>query len=447
MRNRRKIIAICKCLNKLEINLESYNINIKRNGEYICYTCAINKAKIEKKFSNSESRSINSKKMWQNEEYRLKITAASIRKNSTDEFRQKQRDRTVKLWRDKEYRNKVIGGVTNALADECVRQKISDSLIIKYQNDSSYKAKIINAIANQPRISSIQSMLYDLLDNFKVQYHKEGSGTVIGYYAFDCLIMKQNNMRKNLLIECQGDYWHSLDNIKRNDKAKFTYINKYFPEYEIMYIWEHEFYTKDGVLDRLKSKLGLDIAINDFDFNDVIIKRVKSSDIKSFLDSYHYIGKDRGGKCFGAYLDGKLIACVVYSSQLRQNIASQFNVTSDELRELSRFCIHPKYHKRNFASWVISRTLKMVDASIVIAYADTTVGHNGTIYKASNFSLDHTIQADYWYVNKDGYVMHKRTLYGHAVKLQMTENEYADKNGYIKQWGGEKLCYIKINKS
>lgn len=77
----------------------------------------------------------------------------------------------------------------------------------------------------------------------------------------------------------------------------------------------------------------------------------------------------------------------------------------------------------------------------IVAYADTTVGHIGTVYKAAGFKLHHEVPADHWYVDRDGYVMHKRTLYGRAVKMQIKEAEYAEQNGYQKRWGGKKLCF------
>ena len=80
---------------------------------------------------------------------------------------------------------------------------------------------------------------------------------------------------------------------------------------------------------------------------------------------------------------------------------------------------------------------------MVIAYADTTVGYDGGIYKASNFKLHHIVPSDYWYVDTSGYVMHKRTLYGRAKSLKMTEAEFAEKYNYIKKYGGEKLCFIR----
>ena len=249
-------------------------------------------------------------------------------------------------------------------------------------------------------------------------------------------------MTKYLLIECQGDYWHSSQDAQRRDKSKFTYINRYFPEHEIMYIWEHEFSAKDRVLDRLKLKLGIDIKTKDFDFKNVELREVSGGDIKSFLDAYHYIGKGRGGKCFGAYHGDELIACIVFSPPLRQNTAGQFGLVDGDIRELSRLCIHPSYHKKNFASWFISRAIKLIDSKLVIAYADTTVGHDGTVYKASNFELHHTVPSDYWYVDGDRFVMHKRTLYGRACKMGMIESDFAEEYGYVKKWGGEKLCYV-----
>jgi len=248
------------------------------------------------------------------------------------------------------------------------------------------------------------------------------------------------DMHRHLLIECQGDYWHSLDKARRNDRAKFTYMDRYFPEYEIMYIWEHEFYSKDGVLDRLRIKMGADIRVISFEFGDVEIKEVKSSDIRSFLDAYHYIGRGRGGKCFGAFLGGTLIACVVLSSPSRNNGSELFG---DNYCEVSRFCIHPAYHKKNFGSWLLSRVLRTLKCDRVVAYTDTTVGHTGILYKANNFKLHHTVPADYWYVGPGFYVMHKQTLYKRARAAHMTESEFAGENSYVKRYGGNKLCFVR----
>ena len=347
-----------------------------------------------------------------------RMVANTIIAMAKPEVRQKLVQHAQSLWRKEDYRKAHI----TAMNRPEVREKLA-----------------IARAAQSGRISSIQSKLYSYLDELGVEYYKESERTRIGFYVFDCLVM---NGDKKLLIECQGDYWHSLVNAERNDRSKFTYISRYFPEYEIMYVWEHEFYCKDRVLDRLKLKLGIDIETKEFNFSDLIVREIDNIEAKTFLDLYHYLGKDRGGKAFGVFDDDLLVAAIVFSPPLRQNTAGQFGLADGEVRELSRLCIHPSYHKKNFASWFIKRALKQIECKLVIAYADTTVGHDGGIYKASNFELHHTVPADYWYIDISGHVMHKRTLYGRAVKQKMTENEFAETKGYVRKYGGEKLCYI-----
>lgn len=371
---------------------------------------------------------------------------------NSQEYREKMREicnseeykaKWAIIYNSPEYKEKISKILNDPEFRERMR-KIYDSPEYKAKmqaiyNSPEYKEKLAVARAAQSgRPSSIQLQLYKYLDDLQITYHKEGENTKIGYYVFDCLI---NHNGVKILVECQGDYWYSLPKAIRNDKSKFTYINRYFPEYQIMYIWEHEFSAKNRVLDRLKLKLGINIETKTFNFEDITIKEITAKEYKPFLDSYHYIGKGRGGKCFGAYLNSELIACIAYSPPIRQNIAEQFD-SDHEISELSRMCIHPSYHKKNFASWLISHTIKLIKAKLIVAYADTTVGHTGAIYKAANFKQHHTVSPDYWYSDQDGYIMHKRTLYGKAQRLKLSESEFASKYEYTKKFGGEKICYI-----
>lgn len=418
-----------KCLNCSVVRVQKYRPD--RFIGWLCHHCAMVQGHKEGKFTimpnkpskaGCEKLAQLAKDRWNNREYREKWKTT---RNSTKATRSKfskelwsDQDRLTKLsnslktlWKNEEYRVKQKAGYTDV---------VKETMALKR--------------SQQPSISSIQLQLYQYLDDLGVSYHKEGPETTKGYFVFDCLVPRIDGIHKNLLIECQGDYWYSLARTQQNDRSKFTYIDRYFPNYEIMYIWEHEFYAKDRVLDRLKAKLGLLINGVDFEFAKVELKIPTPIELKKFLDAYHYIGKGRGGKVVGAYLNGELIGCVVFSSPLRQNLG---NIT-----ELSRLCIHPSYHKKNFASWLVSKALKSV-SGVIVAYADRTVGHVGTVYKACGFKLDHVVPADYWYVDEDGYVMHKKTLYNQAVRLKMTEAGFADKNNYMKVFGGQKFCYTK----
>lgn len=132
--------------------------------------------------------------------------------------------------------------------------ELSERALALWQNDE-YRTKVLFGASLTPRISSIQILLYELLDRLGLDYYKEGPETVIGYYMFDCLV--KNRSGRDTLIECQGDYWHKLPNNITRDKAKFTYTTRYFPQFDIMYIWEHEFYDGDCVLDRLRTNFGI----------------------------------------------------------------------------------------------------------------------------------------------------------------------------------------------
>ena len=284
-------------------------------------------------------------------------------------------------------------------------------------------------------VSSIQRRLYTFLDDLGVTYHKEGERTTIGPYVFDCLVEYGG---KNMLIEVQGDYWHAQAKAIQRDKSKFTYISRYFPEYEISYVWEKEFLAKDRVLDRIKLKLGIQIETVDFDFSSVTVVPCTSAVASEFVDSYHYLGRGRSKLSVCARIGEKVVAVCVFGQPIRQVIGG---MDQCDCIEITRLAIHPSYHKKNFASWFVSRCVKMVDRPVV-AFADTTVAHIGTTYKAAGFELHHETDADYWYIDKENYAWHKKTVWKHANKMGMTESAWVAQEGLVKRFGGKKMCYV-----
>ena len=86
--------------------------------------------------------------------------------------------------------------------------------------------------------------------------------------------------------------------------------------------------------------------------------------------------------------------------------------------------------------------MKTLRYKCLVAFADSTIGHFGTIYKATNWEFDGKTDNSYYYVNDDGFVMHKKTLYNRAVKMTMKEKEFANKYGYKKKKTGHKYRFI-----
>jgi len=413
-------------------------------------------------YKENMSKSI--KKKWTDNQFRERVTVANIRAHNTAEYREQASSIAKQLWQNPDYRIAVSRASARKWQDKEYRERAlkflrSDehrqavaSMFQRLWKDPKYKEKMAMALAKHPKVSSIQKILYSILDDLGVKYYREyekgGAGRTdpecqIGPHSFDCMIPREN--RPDLLIECQGDYWHSLDGRVWRDQAKATYIaNNLSDQYELKCIWEHEFLNKNKIIELLKYWLGItQLELIDFNFNDVKIQDCAAQDYKLLLSKYHYIPAGRGGMAhgsLGAYLADELIAVCIFSPLARQNLPWP----KDSSRELSRLCIHPRYQKKNFASWFVSRCIKQLDDKfkIIISYCDTTFNHDGAVYKACNFELDGEVRPDYWYVGEDGWVMHKKTLYNHARQINMKEKDYAAKHGYMKIYGKKKLRFI-----
>ncbi len=461
--NGKFIDGVCGCGSVIKIREYTYNINVKKNGRFTCRACAICVAGKNGKYArNSVELSSRATKLWSDGDYRESVSTG-VSKSWNDERKLKHSDDLRLKWSEQDYRDKMTRLLSEFYSsnpqlmsdrsraawssddyramqskissdrwlDRDYRDKVVNGIKEKWKDDD-FRSKMAVVRSSMPRISSLQTTLYKYLDDLGVEYYKESSDTVFGFYSFDCLVRHNN---KNLLIECQGEYWHSLENVIKNDKSKFTYISKYFPEYEIMYIWEREFSANNRIIDRIKNKLGIEHKFIDFDFSTIEVKQISHSESSEFIESYHYLMSAKSGTIFGAYLDGILTAVMVISNPIRQNVKFK------NYHEISRLCIHPDYHKKNYASWFISKCLKLFKKP-VFAYSDSTVGHTGTVYKASNFRFSHTVEPDYWYVDEMGYIMHKKTLYNKAKKMSLKEFDYASKYGYVKKYGGHKSCYV-----
>ena len=380
------------------------------------------------------------------------------------------------IWADKDwlttaYENMSIAEIASTTGWSCCRiSEIMDSLCVKRRDSSSaalmksveisdrvkhnwqtleFQNKMAKVFAARPKVSGIQEILYSTLSDLGVVYYREHNDKSddpecqIDRYLFDCVIPRAG--KPTLLIECQGDYYHNRRGAQERDRQKYIDIITKFPgQYEIKQIWEHEFYCESRVSNQLRYWLGLDEIAN-FDFNDVVVAAIERTQAKQFFGQYHYLGGigHRGTIIYGAMIGDKLIAAAAFSPLIRQNIPTN-GYSYNAVREISRSCIHPQYHKKNFASWFITKCLKLLPPQfkMIVAYSDATYNHTGTIYKACGFKQDKVVSPDYWYNDDSGNKIHKKTLYNHAVSSKMIESEFANKFGYSKVYGSHKYRFV-----
>ena len=124
--------------------------------------------------------------------------------------------------------------------------------------------------------------------------------------------------------------------------------------------------------------------------NAVCVKRIETSDAKPFILGIHYARRMPSvSYAFGMYEGERLVGVVTYgqpaSPFLCMGVAGKEN--RKRVLELNRLCFLPGESKKNYASVLVGRSLKMLPAgTIVVSYAD--VGgwsHVGYVYQATNF--------------------------------------------------------------
>lgn len=382
-------------------------------------------------------------KNWGSDEYRNKIESNWTEDKRkwmsevckiwwTDEKRSELSTRMIELWSDEETRKMFIEAFKKSWTEERrklasdgwteEKRQLARERTLTLWTNPDYVKKHLDMIG---RPSSLEIQLASILTDYKIGFKQQSH---IGPYLFDF------ELDNGDLIEVQGDYWHTLKETIFKDKSKSTYINKYFPEKKLFYIWEHEFYELNRLNEFVKMLSGKNEII-DFDFKDLKFDHdVDYNEAKNLIEKYHYKGIiGRSGMIFGARYNNNLIAAAIFSSPTR-------NVGGGEL---TRFVIDQRYQKKNLASWLLSRATKLAikKYGYVFTFADPNHNHNGTIYEASNWKYVGDTKSDYWYVSESGWVMHKKTLWNRAINMQLTEKEYAERFGYIKVWGLPKKKY------
>lgn len=117
------------------------------------------------------------------------------------------------------------------------------------------------------------------------------------------------------------------------------------------------------------------------------VKEVCRSDCENFILNIHYAKRWPSiTYAYGLFDNKNLIGVVTYgtppSAPLRRGIAGDKNIQN--ILELNRLVL--LNNKKNEASKLISSSLKLLPkGKIIISFADCSQGHNGCVYRASNF--------------------------------------------------------------
>jgi hypothetical protein len=117
------------------------------------------------------------------------------------------------------------------------------------------------------------------------------------------------------------------------------------------------------------------------------VRPITRQDCRPFIIGIHYAKRFPSVSfAFGLFDNDYLIGVVTFgtpaSATLRRGLCGQDYVGN--VLELNRVCL--KYNRKNEASFLVSRALKMLGGDrIIVSFSDTNQGHLGIIYQACNF--------------------------------------------------------------
>ena len=123
-----------------------------------------------------------------------------------------------------------------------------------------------------------------------------------------------------------------------------------------------------------------------------IVELCPRSEIVNFVETHHYSKNMNGlhiSYCFKLMDGDTMIGAMVYGSLGMLGVAEKYNPKNpSKILELKRLvCIDdtPKNTESYFIGWTLRWLQRNTDLEMIISYADKTFGHEGVVYKATNF--------------------------------------------------------------
>lgn len=174
---------------------------------------------------------------------------------------------------------------------------------------------------------------------------------------------------------------------------------------------------------------------------EVTVRRIPFRRAALIIRSYHYTMKTPSiSYAFGAIVDGELTAVCTFGIPPNKSMDETKHPWT--IWELNRLCV--VVPRKNLATILISRCVKLMPhPSLLVSYADTSVGHIGYIYQASNWLYTGLSRASgIWSYEINGQeIIHPRTLYDkygtqelsklEAMGLSVVRHEHEPKHRYF----------------
>jgi hypothetical protein len=180
---------------------------------------------------------------------------------------------------------------------------------------------------------------------------------------------------------------------------------------------------------------------------DYEVARIPYKMARDYIKANHYSHGCHNGAspCYGMFDDGgQLIGVLMFATPCSENVrksvfGEEYKDSVIELHRLHILDVTPK----NAESYFISRCLRLLKADrpqtkAVISFSDTTIGHEGTIYKATNAHRIGQTGSAWFYLDETGRLRHPR-----QCRVNITK-EMAKDRGWTPVKRGAKNRYLYI---
>ena len=150
----------------------------------------------------------------------------------------------------------------------------------------------------------------------------------------------------------------------------------------------------------MSNKEMFELAEVELDYRDVqsvtvfSVRPVTRSMVAGFIEKWHYSHNVNGitdEYSFGLYYENTLIGAALFGTPATPGVAEAYSEGGTlRVTELRRLCCidnTPRNTESYFIGQMLTWLRKNTTVDVILSYADTTYGHEGTIYKATNFKL------------------------------------------------------------
>jgi len=187
--------------------------------------------RIKEVYTKDEIQSRRSTNISKNSGMKMPEMRDYFSKNATKQYEdQKQRDirseNAKRLWQTPEWRD-------NVMSPELMSKRALQIYINNPSLKDALRKRMIETRKSQPtKVSKIESIM-------KIELLRRGVD-FIHQFTYEMGIA-DFLIKPNIIIECDGDYWHNIPKVKARDKLK----NRYLKEngYKVFRVWEHEIHA------------------------------------------------------------------------------------------------------------------------------------------------------------------------------------------------------------